>query len=338
MFDYDKNGDKNTPIPFGKGDCTIFRKVMSTEDVVQEFAPALRTSSQAETFRIALQMLGDLCGFGLTYYDFDSSGYVKTATEVSSDNSALMRNIRKHENALTRSLSTISHALLWCARGFGEALPAEGVVTVQYDDSTTTETEEGVETRTCAHDPSHTETRAIPAKGSGDEGEEATLTFDLAGGSLDGQTGTVTVKATVGETIALHGAPAREGYTFKHWKGSQYEASAAYDVEGDHVFTAEWEKDAAPAPSDDSDGQEPAGPSKDDPGKDSSNQGGGNNRGDGSTAGKGGANPASSGKPSPAIPNTAYESYIMVPVSLVAVSLAALIAMIAVRKRKALSR
>lgn len=140
MFDYDKNGDKKTPIPFGKGDCTIFRKVMSTEDVVQEFAPALRTSSQAETFRIALQMLGDLCGFGLTYYDFDSSGYVKTATEVSSDNSALMRNIRKHENALTRSLSTISHALLWCARGFGEALPAEGVVTVQYDDSIVTDT------------------------------------------------------------------------------------------------------------------------------------------------------------------------------------------------------
>lgn len=140
MFDHDKNNGKNAPIPFGKGDCTIFRKVMSTEDVVQEFAPALRTSSQAETFRTALQMLGDLCGFGLTYYDFDSSGYVKTATEVSSDNSALMRNIRKHENALTRSLATISHALLWCARSFGEALPAEGVVTVQYDDSIVTDT------------------------------------------------------------------------------------------------------------------------------------------------------------------------------------------------------
>ena len=140
MFDHDKSNGKNTPIPFGKGDCTIFRKVMSTEDVVQEFAPALRTSSQAETFRIALQMLGDLCGFGLTYYDFDSSGYVKTATEVSSDNSALMRNIRKHENALTRSLATISHALLWCARSFGEALPCEGTVTVQYDDSIVTDT------------------------------------------------------------------------------------------------------------------------------------------------------------------------------------------------------
>ena len=65
---------------------------------------------------------------------------MKTATEVSSDNSALMRNIRKHENALTASLATISHSLLWCARSFGEKLPCEGVIGVQYDDSIVTDT------------------------------------------------------------------------------------------------------------------------------------------------------------------------------------------------------
>ena len=63
---------------------------MTTEDMVHEFAPALRTSSQSEAFRIALQMLGDLCGFGIGYFNLDESRvYVKTATEVSSDNSAL---------------------------------------------------------------------------------------------------------------------------------------------------------------------------------------------------------------------------------------------------------
>ena len=62
-----------------------FHKVMSTEDMIQELAPALRTDAQAQTFRVALQMLGDLCGFGLTYFDIDSTGYVKTATEVSSE-------------------------------------------------------------------------------------------------------------------------------------------------------------------------------------------------------------------------------------------------------------
>ena len=89
LFDREKSGDKTISIPFGRQDCTVFRKVMSTEDTIQEFAPALRTSSQSEAFRIALQMLGDLCGFGLGYFDFDESrGYVRTATEVSSDNSA----------------------------------------------------------------------------------------------------------------------------------------------------------------------------------------------------------------------------------------------------------
>ena len=105
-----------------------------------------------------------------------------------------------------------------------------------------TETEAGEEVRTCRHDASHVETRVIPAKGSGEAVEKATLTFDLAGGTLDGKTGIVTVKAAVGETIALPGAPVRDGYTFVCWRGSEYAAGAEYKVEGDHSFTAEWAK------------------------------------------------------------------------------------------------
>ena len=59
------------PAPFSRQDCTVFRKVMSTEDTIHEFAPALRTSLQSKAFRIALQMLGDLTGFGIGYFDFD---------------------------------------------------------------------------------------------------------------------------------------------------------------------------------------------------------------------------------------------------------------------------
>lgn len=142
MFDQKTDGKgKRIPIPFGKGDCTVFRKVMSTEDMVQEFAPALRTSAQSEAFRIALQMLGDLTGFGLGYFDFDESrGYIKTATEVSSDNSALMRNIARHEHLLDASLASIGHALLHMGRTFGEGLPDEGKITCFFDDSIITDT------------------------------------------------------------------------------------------------------------------------------------------------------------------------------------------------------
>ena len=131
-----KNRDKTIFIPFGKSDCTVFRKVMSTEDTIKEFAPDLRTSSQSEAFRIALQMLGDLCGFGLGYFDFDETrGYVRTATEVSSENSALMRNIRRHENALEGAITGIARAVMAVSRGFGEDIPEEGCMRAQYDDS-----------------------------------------------------------------------------------------------------------------------------------------------------------------------------------------------------------
>ncbi len=135
MFDRDAGDKGRPPIPFGKNDCTIFRKVMSTDELVKEFAPALRTDAQSEVFRVALQMLGDLCGFGLTYFDFDSSGYIRTATEVCSDNSALMRNIRRHENLLSKGLATISRSLIACARQHGERVPEPKELSVAYDDS-----------------------------------------------------------------------------------------------------------------------------------------------------------------------------------------------------------
>ncbi len=136
MFDQERTADgRRVPIPFGKGDCTVFRKVMSTEDTIQEFAPALRTEAQGKAFRLALQVLGDLVGLGTNYFDLDNVGYVKTATEVSSDNSALMRNVRKNENALEGALAGVARALLACARHMGEDLPDEGGVSVIYDDS-----------------------------------------------------------------------------------------------------------------------------------------------------------------------------------------------------------
>ena len=137
LFDKDQDAKgRRVSIPFGKGDCTVFRKVMSTDDVIQEFAPALRTGLQAEAFRISLQMLGDLCGFGISYFDTDDSrGFVKTATEVSSDNSALMRNIRRHENGLEGGLVGISRAVMAVSRVLGESIPDEGGMRVLFDDS-----------------------------------------------------------------------------------------------------------------------------------------------------------------------------------------------------------
>lgn len=113
---------------------------MSTEDTIQEFAPQLRTDAQAKALRTALQMLGDLCEFGISYFDFDGAGYVKTATEVSSDNSALMRNVRRHEHVLEKAVTGICRAAMAVERSLGVELPDEGDVRVSFDDSIITDT------------------------------------------------------------------------------------------------------------------------------------------------------------------------------------------------------
>lgn len=141
MFDVEREGKGGrVSIPFGRKDCTVFRKVMSTEDTIHELAPALRTEDQARAFRVALQTLGDLCGFGINYFDLENVGYVKAATEVSADNSALMRNIRRHEHALAGAIAGICRALLAAERNLGVELPDEGLVRVMFDDSIITDT------------------------------------------------------------------------------------------------------------------------------------------------------------------------------------------------------
>lgn len=141
MFDQEEDGKgRKVSIPFGRQDCTVFRKVMSAEDTIQEFAPALRTDAQAKALRTTLQMLGDLCGFGISYFDFDGAGYVKTATEVSSDNSALMRNIRRHEHLLEKAVAWICRAVMAMERSLGVSLPDEGDVCISFDDSIITDT------------------------------------------------------------------------------------------------------------------------------------------------------------------------------------------------------
>lgn len=113
---------------------------MPAEGLIQEFAPTLRVEAQANAFRISLQMLGDSTGFGIGYFDYDNLGYVKTATGVASDNSALLRNIRRHENDLEGALVGISRAVMGMSRALGEGVLDEGGMRVMFDDSIITDT------------------------------------------------------------------------------------------------------------------------------------------------------------------------------------------------------
>ena len=86
-------------------------------------------------------------------------------------------------------------------------------------------------------------TMSVYAAGSksGEDADTFTITYDLNGGTLNGQTGKVTVSVKAGTTITLP-KPSRDGYNFSYWKGSKYDAGAQYKVESDHTFQAQWEK------------------------------------------------------------------------------------------------
>lgn len=76
-------------------------------------------------------------GFGKNYLRMDKDGSAKTATEVSSDNAAFARNIRKHENGIGPALERILGALVEVS---GWA-PAGSRVRVNFDDSVITDTQ-----------------------------------------------------------------------------------------------------------------------------------------------------------------------------------------------------
>lgn len=147
MIDMETDGDgKKRAVPFGEREQRLYRL---TESPVTEagkpfaFAPAMRTGSIHEVYADACASLGDLCGFGSQYFQPDKSGGLKTATEVSADNSALMRNIRNHENALGKGLGAMLTALCECARIHCGA-PVEqgfGPVSIVWDDSIITDTQ-----------------------------------------------------------------------------------------------------------------------------------------------------------------------------------------------------
>ncbi len=73
-------------------------------------------------------------------------------------------------------------------------------------------------------------------------------TFDLDGGTLDGETGKVIKWFVPGATVKLPGAPTKDGFTFAGWQtkvnGEKkvFEAGAKFTVTGAQSFTAQWEE------------------------------------------------------------------------------------------------
>lgn len=114
----------------------VYRMVDSMEEMVKDFAPALRVDGFEEAYHEAIRNMGDQMGFGADYFVVDKAGGLKTAKEVAAAQSALMRNLGKYEARVEGAINAICTALLNCGRLFLDAPVPENVsVSVTFDDS-----------------------------------------------------------------------------------------------------------------------------------------------------------------------------------------------------------
>lgn len=97
--------------------------------------PALQADETEQAINAALSVLSGKCGFGPNYFSYSRQGGLKTATEVSADNSQLFRNVRRHEQLVGAAISRVAtgaYAAECALRGF-DVDPA--LISVIWDDS-----------------------------------------------------------------------------------------------------------------------------------------------------------------------------------------------------------
>lgn len=117
------NGTYSVPMVNGKQFFVALENQGVGEDGtgITEYNPDLRADDNKTMLSTALQVLGKRCGFGDNYYRLDAAGGLKTATEVASDNSELMRTLHRHEKFIKPAIASICEAAVSVANSLGGA-------------------------------------------------------------------------------------------------------------------------------------------------------------------------------------------------------------------------
>lgn len=129
MFMIDKDGNQRNVI--GQNE-TILRWMGgdNQSEYIKDFSPTFRTAELKETLQFQLNLLSEKTGMGTNQFEFTSGG-VKTATEVISEDSDLYTTLKKHEIVLEKALKGLLMAISYLA---GIKLELDEI-NINFDDS-----------------------------------------------------------------------------------------------------------------------------------------------------------------------------------------------------------
>lgn len=103
---------------------------------IQVFDPTLRTAEHQIALDMQLGLFSRAVGLGDGFYKFSNGNVARTATEIVSINSALFRNLNKHELMMTEALEGMVKAILTLSNIYlGTTFNVETPVAIEYDDS-----------------------------------------------------------------------------------------------------------------------------------------------------------------------------------------------------------
>ena len=123
----------------GTVDKRVFKAISGGGDHPQPatvYDPGLQAQETDTALNSALSMFSAKCGFGPNYFSYSRQSGLRTATEVSADNSQLFRNVRRHEQVVGAAIERLvagAYAAETALRTGTD--PGTPDVTVTWDDS-----------------------------------------------------------------------------------------------------------------------------------------------------------------------------------------------------------
>ena len=131
---------KNTIVNHIDPNDTMFYSLSAEGDdgklPIQIFDPTLRTAEHQIALDMQLGLFSRAVGLGDGFYKFSNGNVARTATEIVSINSALFRNLNKHELMMTEAIEGMVRAILTLSNLYGGTnYDIDTPIAIEYDDS-----------------------------------------------------------------------------------------------------------------------------------------------------------------------------------------------------------